>query len=107
MRTPFRRGRISTSIAGATEFSTQVTFPNTNDLYRVTRLRIVFNCILWIRFLYGVSVQTHLYLNRHRMRSYLDWVAVGFVVLSSVGAHPRAKRMAPTDERMIEAGTIP
>ena len=26
-------------------------------------------------------------------------VEVGFVVLSSVGAHPRAKRMAPTDDR--------
>jgi hypothetical protein len=28
---------------------------------------------------------------------FLIWV--GFVVLSSVGAHPRAKRMAPADDR--------
>jgi len=34
------------------------------------------------------------------MRYYLDFlIQVGFVVLSSVGAHPRAQRMAPTDER--------
>ena len=33
------------------------------------------------------------------MRSYLDClIQVGFVVLSSVGAHPWAQRMAPTDE---------
>jgi len=39
------------------------------------------------------------------MRSYLDYlIGVGFVVLSSVGAHPRAQRMAPTDERTKEAG---
>ena len=34
------------------------------------------------------------------MRAYLDYlIGVGFVVLSSVGAHPRAQRMATTDER--------
>ena len=31
---------------------------------------------------------------------------VGFVVLSSVGAHRRAKRMAPTDDGTKEAGPI-
>ena len=37
-----------------------------------------------------VSSQTHLTRKRHRMRSYLDDLnRVGFVVLSSVGAHPR------------------
>ena len=47
-----------------------------------------------------ISLQTHLTRNRHRMRSHLDFlIRVGFVVLSSVGAHPRAQRMAPTDER--------
>ena len=33
----------------------------------------------------------------YSFRSLLSYV--GFVVLSSVGAHPRAKRMAPTDDR--------
>jgi hypothetical protein len=33
-------------------------------------------------------------------------IRVGFVVLSSVAAHPRAQRMAATDERMTEAGPI-
>jgi hypothetical protein len=39
------------------------------------------------------------------MRSYLDYlIRVGFVVLSSVGAHPRAQRMAAADERTTEPG---
>ncbi len=37
------------------------------------------------------------------MRSCLDYlIRVGFVVLSSVGAHPRAQRRAPADERTTE-----
>ncbi|HJN07149.1 MAG TPA: hypothetical protein QF564_00540, partial [Pirellulaceae bacterium] len=46
---------------------------------------------------------THLTRNRHGMRSCLDYlIRVGFVVLSSVGAHPRAQRMATADERTTE-----
>ncbi len=41
------------------------------------------------------------------MRSYLDYlIRVGFVVLSSVGAHPRAQRMASTDERTTEPAQL-
>jgi len=41
------------------------------------------------------------------MRSYLDClIQVGFVVLSSVGAHLRAQRMALTDERTTKPDQV-